>query len=468
MPTVPDENYTAKYWNKTPGSSPLIPLTEPVLTRIEAAIAHNWGGTSPDPLVTEDHFIAQWTKNHEFEAGTYVFTATADDGIRVYIDDEPVIDQWNDQSGLTFAVEKEMTAGVHAIRVEYYENWGDAVAKFSFAKKTVTTPPPTDTYRARYWNIAETAVPAIPSTAPDLERTDAAIDFDWDIASPGEDINDNFFVAQWDRTAMFEDGEYTFTTTSDDGIRVFIDDEIVLDQWSDHGETVHTAQKVMTAGEHVIRVEYYEKWWTAIAKFSYAKSDSLPTAPTEQPVIASYVYNDNLENGWVNWSWDSVVDFASVIAPFKNAQHIKWSPNNHYAGLYFHKDGGVNTAPYKEITFVVRATKPDQKLELIAIDDQNVTIGDPVKLVNYGGVAPVGEYIIYVVPLSDLSASNRVINGFHIKDITGEMENEIYVDSVGFVSIDDGEIVISGNGSDSTNQTGNTGGNVIVVTNKTN
>ena len=434
-PPVADENYTAKYWNKEPGPSPLIPAIEPVLTRLEAEIDHNWGGTSPDPLITENHFIAQWTKNHEFEEDTYVFAATADDGIRVYIDDEPVIDQWNDQSGLTYSVEKEVTAGIHEIRVEYYENWGDAVANFSFAKKTMTTPPPTDAYRARFWNIAETAVPAIPATAPGLERQDAEINFDWAIEGPGEGVNPNFFVAQWEKLATFEDGEYTFATTSDDGIRVFIDDELVLDQWNDHGETVHAAQKVMTAGEHTIRVEYYDKWWTAIAKFSYAKSDTLPTAPTEQPVIASYVFNDDLENDWINWSWDSVVDFASVIAPFSGTQHIKWNPNNHYAGLYFHKDGGFNTAPYKEITFVVRATKANQRLELIAIDDQNVTIGEPLKLVDYGGVAPVGEYIIYVVPLSDLSASNRVINGFHIKDITGETENEIDVDSVGFTAL---------------------------------
>lgn len=421
--------WTAEYHNNKALGAPI------VLSRTDAAIDFDWGGGSPDPLINANDFSVRWIKLDTFEAAEYVFTTTADDGIRVYVDDELVVDEWHNQSPTIYTVTKAMAAGDHVIKVEYYENGGGAVAKVGYAKKNNPTPPPTDGYAARFWNIPNnTAVPQIPQTAPVVERLDATIDYDWKDQSPVAGINPDFFVAQWVKSAEFEVGTYTFTTISDDGVRVYVDNELVIDEWNNHSSTTHTGQKVMTAGLHTIRVEYYEKWVDAVAKFSYEKGTGAPQSPTEQPTIASYVYNDGLENDWVNWSWSSVVDFASTIAPFKNDKHIKWNPSDKFAGLYFHHDVGFNTAGYKEITFAVRATKANQKAEIIFFDDQNNTIGQPIKLATYGGDPVVDTYKIYVIPLSDLGASNRVIKGFHIKDISEEITNEIYVDSVGFVA----------------------------------
>ena len=40
-------------------------------------------------------------KTQNFSAGPHIFTATADDGVRVYLDGILVIDQWRDQSATT-------------------------------------------------------------------------------------------------------------------------------------------------------------------------------------------------------------------------------------------------------------------------------------------------------------------------------------------------------------------------------
>jgi single-stranded DNA-binding protein len=68
-------------------------------------------------------------KTQSFTAGTHTFSATADDGVRVYLDGTLVIDQWKDQSATTHTVSRTVTAGNHEVKVEYYENGGDAVAK---------------------------------------------------------------------------------------------------------------------------------------------------------------------------------------------------------------------------------------------------------------------------------------------------------------------------------------------------
>ena len=430
-------DYTAKFWNiADDGSVPEIPATAPDLQRTDRAIDYDWKDQKPAPEINAGFFVAQWAKTALFEDGTYKFTTVSDDGIRVYVDDQLVIDQWNDHSATTHVAEKVMTSGLHKVRVEYYEKWGDAVAKVNFAKVvTEPNPVPSADYTTKFWNIPDnTSVPEIPATAPVVTRTDNTIDFDWKDQSPASGVNPGFFVARWVRTTAFEDGTYTFKTTSDDGIRVFIDNELILNQWNDHSATTHTVEKAMTAGNHTIRVEYYEKWGDAVAKFSYTKNSTTPPPTTVQPAITHIVYDDELKNGWVNWSWDSAVDFAASLNPFKDTKHIKWNPNNKWAGLYFHTDAGFNTAGHKEITFAVRATKANQKMELILLDDTNTVIGTPKKLADYGGDPVVGEYRIYVIPLADLGGSNRIIKGFHLKDINGEAENEIYVDSVGFTA----------------------------------
>jgi PA14 domain len=49
--------------------------------------------------------------------------------VRVYLDGALVIDQWKDQSATTYTASRSVTAGGHELKVEYYENGGDAVAE---------------------------------------------------------------------------------------------------------------------------------------------------------------------------------------------------------------------------------------------------------------------------------------------------------------------------------------------------
>jgi PA14 domain len=65
--------------------------------------------------------------------GSHTFTATADDGVRVYLDGTLVIDQWKDQSATIYTASRTVTAGNHELKVEYHENGGDAVAKVAIA-----------------------------------------------------------------------------------------------------------------------------------------------------------------------------------------------------------------------------------------------------------------------------------------------------------------------------------------------
>ncbi len=236
----------------------------PVLTRNDGDINFEWGTGNPHPSVPADKFSVRWTKKYTFEAGTYEFTTTSDDGIRVLIDGAAVIDQWSDHSKTTHTGTKAITAGEHTIVVEYYEAYWDAVAKFSF-KKIAAQPVVDAGFTGEYFSNKDLA------GTPVLTRKDADINFEWGTGTPDASVPADRFSVRWTRKHTFEAGTYEFTTTSDDGIRVLIDGQAVIDQWSDHSKTTHTGTKAITAGEHNIVVEYFENAWDAIAKFSFKK-----------------------------------------------------------------------------------------------------------------------------------------------------------------------------------------------------
>jgi hypothetical protein len=57
-----------------------------------------------------------------------------DDGVRLYVDDALRLDRWLDQAPTTYSVDVALSAGAHAVRLDYYENAGGALAKLAWAK----------------------------------------------------------------------------------------------------------------------------------------------------------------------------------------------------------------------------------------------------------------------------------------------------------------------------------------------
>ncbi|MCD6254351.1 MAG: hypothetical protein J7J80_08115, partial [Thermotogae bacterium] len=93
----------------------------------------DWGEGSPSTScgIGSDRFSVYWTRTLYFDSGTWRFTVTADDGVRLYIDGSLKLDEWIDQPPTTYTVEVDLTAGNHTIELEYYENGGEAVVKLN-------------------------------------------------------------------------------------------------------------------------------------------------------------------------------------------------------------------------------------------------------------------------------------------------------------------------------------------------
>ena len=109
----------------------------PVLTRAEGVPNYDWGLGSPDSIVPSDNFSARWSANHSFTDGTYRFVVAADDGVRLYIDNQLVIDRWNNHSPTAFSITTNLTNGEHLIVMEYYDGGYTAIAKLDWKIKNL-------------------------------------------------------------------------------------------------------------------------------------------------------------------------------------------------------------------------------------------------------------------------------------------------------------------------------------------
>ena len=82
-----------------------------------------------------DDFCVRWTGLVKAEkSGTHTFIAETDDGVRVWVNGQKLVDQWVDQGATEHKGELKLEAGKsYDLVMEYFENSGDAVAKLSWS-----------------------------------------------------------------------------------------------------------------------------------------------------------------------------------------------------------------------------------------------------------------------------------------------------------------------------------------------
>jgi beta-glucosidase len=116
----------------------------PALSRIDREVDFDWGMSNPAPGIPADDFSARWIgKLVPTVSGKYRFGATADDGVRVFLDGKLITEDWSEHAPATVTGEVTIEAGKsYDLKMEYYESKIGAVARLVWQPPVVHTGSP--------------------------------------------------------------------------------------------------------------------------------------------------------------------------------------------------------------------------------------------------------------------------------------------------------------------------------------
>jgi outer membrane protein OmpA-like peptidoglycan-associated protein len=132
-----------------------------VTRRYDATLAFDWGHAPPVPGVPAEYFSVRWTGwLVPPVSGRYVLHATVDDGIRIWLNDQLVMNEWRPQPVRTFTTTVELKAGQpYKLRVDYYQDILDTRMRLTWQRPDVLLTPPPASWRNLWGLTAETPKP---------------------------------------------------------------------------------------------------------------------------------------------------------------------------------------------------------------------------------------------------------------------------------------------------------------------
>jgi hypothetical protein len=261
---------------------------DPVLVRNDEEIDFNWKKQAPSTSLPSDDFSVRWTRELKFEDDIYRFSFLVDDGVRLWVDDRLVLDEWEMGSVREVSVKLQMEKGKHDLQVEFFERGGHAQISMDIDKTTVST--------GQHWNGTYWFNRTMDSKWALIKSVDT-LDFDWGSGSPAQGLPKDDYSIRWKRTVEFDPGVYRFYARADDGIWVEIDDDRIIDEWHTSNASETYTAEVSLSGLHELQVEYYEQsgkakiafWWEYLGpqnRHPVANSDDYETVADEVLIVA--------------------------------------------------------------------------------------------------------------------------------------------------------------------------------------
>jgi len=271
------------------------------VNRVDATINFDWDVKAPGSAIAVDTYSVRWTGQVQAaKTEAYTFYTTSDDGVRMWIDGQEVINDWTTHAPKEDRATVNLQAGTfHDIKIEYYQEQYGAVMKLfwsspSTAKQVIpqaslfstvqTTPPPVASppppvvtpapvvgngngLLASYFDNAD-------FTGKSISRTDKTVNFDWGVGSPDAAIGKDTFSARWTGQILAQKTEeYTFFTQSDDGVRLWINGQEIINNWTSHAPKEDSGKIKLEAGKkYDIKLEYFDNTDGAVMQLRWSSA----------------------------------------------------------------------------------------------------------------------------------------------------------------------------------------------------
>jgi hypothetical protein len=242
-------------------------------------IDFSWGLGAPVEGLPVDEFSLRLEGTLPFAAGTYSIAVTYDDGVRLFVNNEAVIDDWNEGAARTQSWAGPL-AGDVPLRIEFFEAYSDATLQLVImpmpsqaapptprpATLRLPTPPVDAGWLAAYYVGGS---PGVSGAAPALAQVEALdqvwpLDRDSGLESPVPGVLEpgNWSV-RWRGRFDFDAGDYRFLASTSHGVRLYIDGVRVINGWPVEGAEasaasaeISTVVRDIAAGRHEVIVEF--------------------------------------------------------------------------------------------------------------------------------------------------------------------------------------------------------------------
>lgn len=275
------------------------------LSRVDKSISFHWGeDQSPDPAIESNTFSISWMGQVQPPAtGTYTFHTLSDDGVRLWVNDQLIIDEWAVQSPTHFYGTSDLVGGnKYNLRIEYFQNYGSADlqlmwATAGLAEETIPT--------GRLFSTGNTAsAPDVPANVVAIPGSNPSrIDLSWD------DVSGATFYAVY----RSSDGGKTYGAIATVSATGYIDVSV------DPSELYFYRVLAVGAGGR-----------SAFAQASAASLPAVPSAPSDIAGAArsdggihlTWIDNSSNEMGFKVERSDDGIDFAEVGITSANSSYL--------------------------------------------------------------------------------------------------------------------------------------------------
>lgn len=156
----------------------------------------------------------------------------------------------------------------------------------------------------------------------------------------------------------------------------------------------------------------------------------LSPSPTPPGSTEGLVYDDALQNPWINASWSATIDFSSAERIYAGQRSVKVIQNA-WGSLSLHNgdwSNSVDITPgqYERIDFAIYGLNQDLIIDVMLENDQ----GYSFPRVRYGTVT-ANQWTVVSIPMSQLNPDNQIVHRVDLLEVSGQ-KRTYYVDNVQF------------------------------------
>ncbi|HEX2571720.1 MAG TPA: PA14 domain-containing protein [Polyangia bacterium] len=284
------------------------------------SIDNDWG--TGGPLGRSDNFSIVSRGTFCFPTGDYYFFIDSDDGARLWLDGQLLVDTWTATPPVQAHSDLTHLTGCHALEARHFESTGNATFQVWWAPQCSASGPSSAQSVCAYDPGIQSptgltgdvySLTSVPTQFPALTGTPAESihPYQLDVTNragtnkfPGvQGSYTNYAIRLRGSFLITTPGRYQFRLNSDDGALLYIDGRQAVNNDGQHTAQSRTGAMWLAAGSHTAQIDYFqttpanlalELYWTppggteAYWSFGYPVSCAAILAAT--PSIASGVY----------------------------------------------------------------------------------------------------------------------------------------------------------------------------------